>query len=810
MQKQPQTNLHLKHILHISFFLCFSVFYAQEFTVTGAVLDNEQQPISFANIILQSTDGGFLKGTSTDDNGSFQLKSVSSGNYIVKVSFIGYKTHSKTITVNGDLSLDTITLTEDSESLDEVTITARKPTVTRKPDRLLFNVENTALIEGTTLQLLKSTPGIIVTEGSINIKSDPATVFINNRRVQLTSEELLQLLDSAPANSIKSVEVITNPPASYDADSGSVINIIMSKNLVTGYRGSIANNYTQGVFPRYNASTSHYFKNNKVNLNLNYSYTGQKIDRVQDETINYFDSSNNLDQIWNSDVDRNTWSETHNVNLNFDYFISDKTTLSLTSTALLMPYFKYKIANNTNILDANANFSSRFTANNLSRDEKYNVGTDIGLRTTFENGSTLNVNGHFTAYNYDRDQNVISRFFDSNNTFTNQSEFNTLANQNTEILTGNVDYSIPINETSSFDSGVKLSNVKTDSDITRLDIINGNEVINTANSNAFEYDETVIAGYANYSKSWDKWDIVLGLRVENTLVKGFSPTLNQSNDQDYFSWFPNASIAHNISDNFSLYGNYKRSITRPNYNSLNPFTFFINENAVVLGNPELQPTFKDHFVLGTSFLDYFTIEAYYINYDGAIQEIPRQDNNTNIIAFTPINLNKTVDFGFDFAFDYYPTEKWNLYFVTSFYNLSEETNFGTENVALDQWSNYSILSNDFTFLEDNSLNLNLTLTWVGKNLQALNIVEDRLVSELSVSKKVLKNKGLVSLSIQDIFNYQDYEQSLSYLNQSYRAFNDIDNRFVRLGFRYRFGNTKLNTNERSTDEEQRSRIKDLN
>ena len=88
-----------------------------------------------------------------------------------------------------------------------------------------------------------------MSEGSINIKSAPATVFINNRRVQLTSDELIQLLDSAPAYSIKSVGVITNPLTNYDADSGSIINIIMSKNLVTCYRGSVSANYTKLQYP---------------------------------------------------------------------------------------------------------------------------------------------------------------------------------------------------------------------------------------------------------------------------------------------------------------------------------------------------------------------------------------------------------------------------------------------------------------------------------------------------------------------------------------------------------------------------------
>ena len=802
-------HLYLRLVLFNLLCLIGLISYAQNLSITGKVVDSEQNPIFFANVILYNMDDTFVKGTSTNDNGTFELDQINQGSYFIKISFIGFRSFSKTITLEKNVHIETITLVEDSEILEQVTITAKKPTITRRPDRLTFNVENTALTQGSTLQVLKSTPGIIVSEGSINIKSSPATVYINNRRVQLTSNELIQLLESAPASSIKSVEVITNPPANYDADSGSVINIIMSKNLIMGYRGNIATNYTQGVFPRYNTATSHYFKNNKINLNLNYSYTGQKINRDNDETIDYLSNANTIDQIWESDLNRNTWSETHNLNLNFDYFLSDKTTLSLTSTGLWMPYFKYRIANNTEITDENNVFLSRFTADNLSRDEKFNIGTDLSLRTEFKNGSSLSINGHYTFYDYDRDQNVISNFFDSNNNFDEATEFNTIANQNTDIITAGIDYSLPINETSSFDTGMKFSNVRTNSSIQRLDVINGSEVINVENSNDFDYDETVFAAYANYTKSWDKWDIVLGLRVEDTKVEGVSPTLRQTNNQDYFSWFPNASILHNITDRFSLYGNYKRSIIRPNYTNLNPFTFFLNENTVVLGNPNLQPTFKDHFVVGTSFLDYFTIEAYYINYEGAINEIPRQDNDTNIIAFTPINFDKTVDYGFDFAFDYYPTEKWNLYFVTSLYNITEETDFGLDNVELSRWANYSILSNNITFLEDNSLNLNLTLTWVGKGLQGFMTVEDRLFSELSITKSIFKKKGVLSLSIEDIFNYQDEDISVRYLNQSNRRFSDIDNRFIRIGFSYKFGNTKLNTNERTTDEEQRSRLDDL-
>lgn len=800
-------------IFSFRYYFCFvclaisSVILAQESSISGKVVDANNNPISLANVVIFSEDGGsFLKGTSTDDQGLFRISNLSTKMYLVKISFIGFEEFQQKIILTGNLDLAEIRLNEISENLDEVTVIAKKPTITRKPDRLVFNVENTALTEGSTLGVLKSTPGIIVSEGSINIKSAPATVFINNRRVQLTSDELISLLESAPANSIKSVEVITNPPASYDADSGSVINIVMSKNLVTGYRGSVFTNYTQGVFPRYNGGTSHYFKNNKINLNLNYSYSQNKINRDQDDTVNYLDNSDEIEQIWKSNINRNTWSQTHNLNLNFDYYINDNNTISLTSTGLYIPYFKYQIKNKTNITDQNLDFLGRFTADNLSRDNKYNIGTDLIFRHDFENSASLTVNAHYTAYDYKRSQNVFIDNFDADDVFINSSEFNTDADQKTSIINGKIDYNLPINETSSFDVGAKYSNVNTDSDITRLDIIGGTEVINTDNTDAFKYDEKVLAAYSNYTKSWDKWDLSFGLRVEQSSIEGKSVTLSEANTQDYLDWFPNASLSHQISESVGITGNYKRSISRPSYTNLNPFTFFLNENNVVLGNPNLNPTYRDHFYLGVNFLEYFTVSSYYDNYDGDIVELARQDNDTNIIAYTPTNLDKKVEFGFDFEFIYAPTNTWDLYFVTSFYNIAEEANFEEGFVEQNQWSNYSILSNSFSFLEDRSLNASLTFTWVGKNLQQFQTIDNRLVSELSVSKTILKKKGIITLALEDFFNLQDYKSRTRYLNQSSFGNVDVDNRSIKLGFRYKFGNTKLSTNERTTDAEERERL----
>ncbi|MCH7523543.1 MAG: carboxypeptidase-like regulatory domain-containing protein, partial [Bacteroidetes bacterium] len=284
-------KLIIKFIFTILFVLFSLAVFGQQYSISGEIIDETSQPIAYANIIiLKAQDSTIVTGIISDDFGKFIINEINSGNYIIKVSFIGFEEITQTISLENNIELKTFVLKESAESLSEVQLVYKKPTFKKEADRLIFNIENTALIEGTILQVLKSTPGILVLDSGITIKGSEPAVYINNRKVQITSSELMQLLESSSANSIKSIEVITNPSAKYDADSGVVVNIVMSKNLISGYRGSVFTNYTQGVFPRYNIGSSHFFKNEKTSFNLNYSYTKNKINREGVNVVNYLDA----------------------------------------------------------------------------------------------------------------------------------------------------------------------------------------------------------------------------------------------------------------------------------------------------------------------------------------------------------------------------------------------------------------------------------------------------------------------------------------------------------------------------------------
>jgi Outer membrane protein beta-barrel family/CarboxypepD_reg-like domain len=792
----------LKYIYVIVWFFYTTLIWSQTFTISGKISDETSNPVAYANILLLKTqDSTIVSGTTSNENGDFVFNAIKANNYILKTSFISYEDNYTNIMVNEDLLIPTIILKESIEALSEVQITYKKPTLKREVDRLVFNVEKTALSEGNMMEVLRSTPGVLVLDNKITIKNSTPTVYINDKKVHLSSSEVMELLEGTSASNIQAVEVITNPPAKYGAESTVVLSIKMSKNLISGYNGTVFSNYTQGVFAKTNQGMTNYFKGEKISLFANYSYNNRKIDRVERTTINY------PSQQWISDLDRNTWTETHNISLNFDWDINSNNSLNISANTQFLPYYKSTTKSTTQITPIINNEIADFNSYNLSRDKKTNLGFDLGYVHSFnKNNAKLAFNSHYTNYDYKRRQDVETDYFLGDNTFFVNNAFNTSSTQDTEIFTSKLDYNLPINDSSSFETGVKFSNVKSNSDNIQKDIIGNTEVLNTDNTDFFNYDETVYAAYLSYDKQWEKWSLSSGIRVEQTVIKAFSVSTNQNNDQDYLEWFPTANIGFQASDKVNLYANYKRSISRPDYNSLNPFKFFLNDNTVVTGNPALIPLFTSNIKLGVSINNIFTIETYYKKYKNNIFEIPIQDNNTNILTFTALNINYTEEIGLDMEAYFNIAEKWSVYIGTSFYNYKDNATLFNNTISRDRWANYTNFINNFSFLKDNSLTANFSLTYVGKNVQGLQLVESIVFTNLSFKKTIFKGKGSLSLIISDLFNQQDYFITTKFLNQDQTLYDNLDTRYIKFGFRYKFGNTKLSTKEHYSSVEERDRL----
>ena len=780
-------------------FVClahFAFMKAQSLDVSGFVIDTTDEPVAFANLlVLKVKDSSVVTGTSSDENGFFKISKLNPDQYLLKTTFIGFTDNFKVITVSEEMVDIEILMEESLEALNEVQLIYKKPTVVRESDRLVFKVENTALSQGNLVEVLRSTPSVLVLDDAILVKNTTPVIYINDRRVHLSSSEIIELLQGTSAANIKSVEVITNPSAKYDADSGVVLKIIMSKNLVTGYNGSVFSNYEQGVFPKTSFGTTHYFKGDKTNLFFNYSFNSRKDNRVDDEQVFY------PDEEWNTNLNKNKWSETHNLGVNFDYELSEKSNLALSANAQFLPYFKYLIRSNTDI-ESNASSFDRITSNSLSRDNRHNVGFDLDYNYQISDASKLSFNAHYTNYDYQRRQDVNSDYSIDGAIIVEETAYNSKSNQDTNIFTSQLDYAMTLSENASLGTGIKFSNVKTGSGILQNDIIGGLEIINPGNTNTFDYNENVYGAYLDYSYSKDKLNLNAGLRVEQTNITGISS--NDSNSkQDNLEFFPTVSLGWQISENVLSSINFKRSIDRPNYNNLNPFVYYLNDNTIFTGNPNLKPVITNAIFLDASINDKFSFTVYYKKYENNFFELPLQDNANNILIYTPLNISSTEEIGFDFETNLNITDRWFLYFATSIYNYKDTGTVSGTSLKRDMWSNYSNLTSNISFLKDKSLTASLSIYYLGKNIQGFRIIDTRWDTYFTISKRLFKDKGSLSLSMSDLFNKQDYSSSLDFLNQRSNILNDFDTRYIKLGFRYKFGNTKLSTNERYSEEDVR-------
>lgn len=705
--------------------------------------------------------------------------------------------------------METIVLLKENEALDDVTITNKKPTLKREIDRLVFTVQGTPLTEESTWEVLRRTPGVIVINNRLSIKNTTPAVYINDRKVYLSDDEIYQLLEGTPAETVKAVEIITNPPARYDAQGGAILNIVMDKNLILGYHGSVYGNFTQGVFPRYNAGINQFYKRGKFNVFANYNYTHRKLNRDNDEDINYLDGAS-VTSAWNSLINRNQWSNQHNFNVNIDYEIDEKNTLSFSGNLLYLPYWKRNTFTNSVVDDqtvANQDFS--LAAINRYYEDKHNLGLNLDYVHQFKKeGEQLSLNVHYTDYDKADDQSVSTDYtvFAGNDFST---AFTTHANQRTNIISGQADYELPIDDTSSFETGAKVANIETKSNLRQFNIVNGVSTLDTTNSDTFLYDESIYAAYVSYTKQWEKWSLKVGFRGEQTEIKGNSLANNQVNTQNYFELFPNANVRHDISDKVNLYANFSRRIQRPSFDNLNPFRYNFTDFSFVTGNPALQPAITNAYRIGASIDEMFIIEAYYNYNKSAIFELTLQDNDNDVLQYVASNIQRNVEYGLDFATYFDVTDIWNLSFVASAFNVGDTFTLGNnEQTTQRKWSLYTTLDNNFTFLKDKSLTANVSFLFVSSNIQGLSEVSDRNLLNISLRKTLWNKKATLSLMLNDILNGQEFTNTTQFVNQNSNYFTNYDTRTIRIGFRYNFGNTKLQTNQRTKSSAEQERLKD--
>ena len=803
----------MKHQLLISFFLAPFVSFAQSGNITGKVVDDQQRAVPYANVLLlKAADSTFVKGAVSEENGEILFAEISSGTYLIKASFVGFKeSYSSPFELKDQIRIPDLILQENSEALDAVTVNYRKPTIDRKVDRMVFNVENTAISSGTTFDILQRTPGVIVNQGQLLVKNRPAQVYINDRKVYLTNEELQQLLEGFAGVNVKSVEVITTPPARYDAEGGAILNIVTSKNLSIGYKGSINASNTVGIKPKYNAGTSQYYKTDWLNAFASYNFNSRFDVKTDEGFVQFYNPNGSEKATWEDLFQRETRTISHSLNTILDFTLSETEMLSFTANILHTPKANSDISGRTETYNPQGQLDSLYTTQSRLENQRDNLLFNLNYEKQLgENGATLSANANYIDYTDDQMQSVATRYFGSQGNLINSNVFNTIPTQKSQIYTGQLDYSGNLGKWS-FEAGAKYSGINSES---RQEFFNTAGNVSDADAilnDNFDYTEGIYASYFSFAKDWEKWSFKAGLRGEYTDANGNSRTLGVVNTQEYLELFPTAYLMYAAADNHSFALDYSRRIDRPRFQSLNPYRYFLNENNFQEGNPNIQPAIANKVKLSYSFKNKLSFELYWDRIDNAMSRLPFQDNENLSLRSVNTNLNYEQQYSLDVIYSEFVNNWMWMSVYASFFNLENEF------VALED--NNSLVQKEINGLYIETLNyliINPTLNVAISNNFTSNFLVgsyeyDRPQYRLNVDiqKRFLDGRLIVNLSSEDIFNTNNIPLTSRYLNQNNTFFAMPESQKIRVGVRYNFGNFKLSDNNRNTSVEEETRLKEL-
>src|SRR5258706_6049153 len=339
--------------------------------VSGTVVDGNAKTVESATITLHRTrDSSVVKMSVADRTGKFVFDGIDEGKYFVSITAVGHqKGFSEVFEINSRNSsvvLKTIELIPQAKSIEGVTVSSKKPLIEQKIDRTIVNVEASLTNVGNSaLEVLEKSPGISVDkDGNISLKGKAGVViYIDGRPSYLSGADLANLLRSMNASQLEQIEIMTNPPAKYDAAGNSgVINIKTKKNKQFGYNGSITSGYTQGRYARFNDGFNFNYRNGKLNLfsNLNYNYNrrGQELyitrnfhQETTKEITSVFDQTSNM-------LNHNNF---YSAKVGLDYNASKKTTIGVVLNGFYNPS-TWESTTNTSIFAPNGDLTSQTKA----------------------------------------------------------------------------------------------------------------------------------------------------------------------------------------------------------------------------------------------------------------------------------------------------------------------------------------------------------------------------------------------------------------------------------------------------------------
>ncbi|MHB0754747.1 TonB-dependent receptor [Polaribacter sp. M15] len=787
--------------------LCTLSIFAQH-NINGKIVDAQNTPLPFANIVLQKIDAEAKpKGTVSDENGTFFFDKIASGKYKIEISMLGFKTYKiSELDLNTNKTFN-ITLQEETQTLNEVVVKSKRPVIKQTAEKLIVDLEKSEMINTNLQDVMRKIPGVLVTNNGISIAGNRGVrILINGKTTEYMDVETL--LRDFPADNIAKVEVVEQPGAEYEASgSGAIINIILKKNVKLGTYGSVNSWVGEDQGFEWGSGFSIASYKNKLNWQLSTGYSQPTwredlflIRTVGEETYN---------QVTREPYDPDNFR----FGGSLDYYISDKHSIGIGGQ--INTRDSDRIASSKTIISDENSTNTLFSENSFNRQRTtFNINPYYEYKT---NTDKLLIDFNYIDFVNDN-TNILSDAAGSTIDFTNRKY---IQDGTYNIKTYRIDYTKTFSDNFKLSAGSRFADVATDNDLQAFSETNNIFEKDIAESSRFVIDETILAFYGKINAKMGKWSFSGGLRYEDSNTNGTSTFIKDGNQvteiqkRPIQKIFPSASISRKLTNVLGASVSYSYRIQRPSYSSLNSFQQFLDPFSANEGNPTLRPSFTNNYQFNLTYdgQPFFTIG--YSKTDDAISQVISQTNSTaqirqqetnidalynwNFRLFAPVNFAKGLDgftgiivnnnnfaatildddnIGESFKID---LSKWNLiWFIQASYQLPWDIN-------LEVSGNYGT----------GALEGQIEVDWLAE-------------LDFSFGKKFLDDKLKVNLGFNKMLN-RGFVGNIDYGNGTAWVESNGSRQNVQLRLVYSFGSKfGKKKSRRNTNRDEQNRINDSN
>ncbi len=776
-------NFSIKLILLLATSLLTYSTYAQSKNYSGTIVDEvSKQSISYATVVLVSkSSNSILAGTTTAEDGSFELMSDST-NVFLKITFFSYyekliEDFPKGLNV---IRLGTILLSMSAQEIGGVEVTGEKSTMEFKLDKRVFNVGSDISSTGMgAMDVLNQVPSVSVDiEGNIKLRGNSGVQILINGKPSVLSDDPSKALGTISADMIESIEVITNPSAKYDASGTSgILNIILKKDEKRGFNGSISVN--TGWPQNHSIGGSINYRAKKVNLFTQFGAGYRSLPNYNNnENRNILSGSSVLSHGVGY---RN--ENFYNLTLGSDFYINDWNTITISGN-VAYEIEQQPSETNISIYDENSALIAQYKRTEVTSALNPKYQYDLNYKKQFKNNKEHSLQ-----------LSALGRYFGKtqSSNFTNNYSLGTTNNRNQKTETKfyqldqtvQLDYVNPFKKNWTLEAGAMYELNDVGNNYAVYNDENGIYVVDDAFTNNFEYNQKVIAAYSTGAYEGKKWGAKLGARVENTNLTTVLTNTNETSKQAYTNLFPSVHTSYKISKKVQFQAGYSKRIFRPRLWDLNPFFNIQNNYNIRTGNPKLLPEFADSYELTSIFYwkkVMLNASLYYLYTTNVKENITVFEDDISITK--PVNIGTNQKVGVELNWKY-TANNWftaNGDFNYGYFKRVGEFETQNFNFQGEQWS--TRVTTKFKLKGGIDFELSGNYESAYKTVQSN--VSGFAFADVGLRKKLWKGKGMVNLSVRDLFASRIREtvidQSAYYLYSFSKR-----GRFITLGFSYSFG-----------------------